>query len=135
MATGGGIKLEFGLENAKEIAAALALLEDLPSYLTPAMSQWSGTVLHKRLSGTGNYPPPRGNYQRTGRLGSSWKATPLSPGQYEFSNPTEYAGYVVGDDQAWMHQGRWWKVSERIDETIIELALLLDKALSQWPRR
>jgi hypothetical protein len=136
MATGGGVKIDFDVEGVKEIAAALALLGDLPKYLEPEMNTWADGVVHQRLSGTGNYPPAPGGstYQRTGQLGSSWRVEKPGGGQYAFTNATPYAGYVVGEDQAFMHRNRWWIASERIDEQMVDLALRLAKAVEVWNR-
>ena len=132
-----GIKLEFGFENVQEIAASLARLEDLPTYLKPIIDQWAGEVITNRLAGQGNYPPPPAGstYQRTGQLGMGW-GNPISTGrgEYMFKNDTPYGGYVVGDDQAFMHRGRWWVASQRIEESLVDLAVALDKALSEWPK-
>ncbi len=85
----------------------------------------------------GNYPPPPAGstYQRTGQLGSwSWRVEKPGGGQYAFTNATPYAGYVVGEDQAFMHRNRWWIASERIDEQMVDLALRLAKAVEVWNR-
>lgn len=130
-----GINLEFGIENAQEVAASLALLENLPEYLRNDILGWASWTLRSRLQGTMQYPPPPSGstYHRTGQLGSRWTIREAGSGMYAFENPTPYAGYVVGDEQAWMHRGRWWKASERIEEQVVELALLLDRKLRAWP--
>jgi hypothetical protein len=59
------------------------------------------------------YPPerPGSSYVRTGDLGRGWR---VEDGRYleggyvvTASNAVEYAPWVQGDDQAWMHVGRW----------------------------
>jgi len=59
------------------------------------------------------YPPqrPGSSYVRTGDLGRGWR---VEDGRYleggyvvAASNAVEYAPWVQGDDQAWMHVGRW----------------------------
>lgn len=130
------LKLEFGVENAKEIAAALALVEDLPAYLTPEMREWAGRTTSTHLWGMKNYASarPGSDYRRTGRFGSSWGYREVSRGQFSFENTHEAAGMIVGDDQAWMHRGRWWQAAERIDEQVMQLALLLTEKLGRWPK-
>lgn len=62
------------------------------------------------------YPPaPTGSrYRRTGRLGRGWeRAKGINGGMgFQLINPIEYAGLVQGDDQAWMHAGRWTPASQ-----------------------
>lgn len=129
-------KAEFGVENAKEISAALALIEDLPVYFNPLMRDWAGRTTMNYLWGMKNYAPPRSgsDYDRTGRFGSSWGFREVSAGQFSFENTHEAAELIVGEDQAWIHRGRWWKASERIDERIVDLALMLVDKLSKWPK-
>ncbi len=126
------VDIEFSIENAEEVARQLGLVADLPSYLAMAMSQWVAEAVMRKLAGTVNYPSPRGTYQRTGRLGNSWYSR-VSRGSYvEFMNATPYGGYVVGDEQAWMHRGHWWKASERVEEQMVELTRLFEAALGKW---
>lgn len=129
--TGAGV--EFIIENLESVLESLRKLENLPEYLADELDSWASEVLRDRLSGMGNYPSSRGNYDRTGALGGGWSALRTSPGVYSFQNSTDYAGYVVGDDQAWMHRGHWWKASERIDEQFAVLAKKLEDALARWP--
>lgn len=130
------LKLEFGVENAKEISAALAMVENLPEYFNPLMREWAGRTTMNNLWGMKNYAPSRAgsDYRRTGRLGSSWGYREMGPGQFSFENTHEAAGFVVGEDQAWMHRGRWWQAAERIDEQVMALALLLSEKLGKWPK-
>ena len=68
------------------------------------------------------YPsrPPTSKYVRTGTLGRSLgsggepdikriigSSTMLTG---EFGTRLKYAPYVVGENQAWMHKGRWWRL-------------------------
>lgn len=76
------------------------------------------------------YPAPRPlqKYKRTGRLANSWKVEKLKAGVYQMVNTAkgksgqEYAGFVVGKQQAWMHKGRWWiaadETQKRVSETL-----------------
>lgn len=70
-------------------------------------------------------PPENSTYTRTGTLGrtlgvsedggkignpSIFEQRKLGTSGYEgtFGTNLEYAGYVIGEQQAWMHVGRWW---------------------------
>lgn len=130
------MKLQFGVENAKEIAAALALVENLPVYFNPMMREWAGRTVSTHLWGMKNYASqrPGSDYQRTGRFGSSWGYREAGQGMFSFESSHEAAELVVGEDQAWMHRGRWWQAAERIDEQVMQLALILEEALRKWPK-
>lgn len=130
------IKLELSVENVKEVAAALAQIEDLPQFFSPQMREWADRTTSTHLWGMKNYAPPRAgsDYQRTGRFGGSWGYHEVGPSQVSFENQHEAASLIVGEDQAWMHRGRWWQAAQRIEEHVIELALLLTEALSKWPK-
>ncbi len=130
----GGLSLEFTVENARELAAALERLSDLPKFFAPAFDAWAIDTTSRRLSGMGNYPsPPAGStYQRTGEFGSSWSTAELGPSKVEFLNTTPYGDLVAGEAQAWMHRGRWWVAVKRIEEDIAVLLTFLEKALSEW---
>ena len=130
----GGLKIEFTVENDKELAAALELLSDLPAFFGPAFSAWSIDTMSRRLAGMGNYPPPPAGstYERTGEFGSSWSTAELKPSEVEFLNTAPHADLVAGEDQAWMHRGRWYVAVKRIEEDIPVLLTYLEKALSEW---
>ena len=42
----------------------------------------------------------------------------------------EYSEYVVSDKQVWMHEGRWWKVSERADAYQVEMNRRIEARLN-----
>ena len=52
-------------------------------------------------------PPPGSRYVRTHNLKRSWQYAIVSPERAEVSNTAIYAGYVQGENQAAVHQGRW----------------------------
>ena len=128
------MKIEFTVENDKELAAALERLSDLPEFFSPAFSAWTIDTTARRLAGMGNYPPPPSGstYERTGEFGSSWDTAELRPSEVEFLNLAPYADLVAGEEQAWMHRGRWWVAIKRIEEDIPVLLAYLEKALSEW---
>ena len=77
------------------------------------------------------YPPkrPGQRYKRTGRLRASWVADRLKDGVWAIRNKMKYAGFVVGQKQAWMHLGRWWIAKEEIEKTAPTLVAALTKQL------
>ena len=100
-------------------------------YLNDAMNR-SLEVLHK---GVPPYPPERmgQKYIRTERLGQSLGSgfgggATGRPDIYEvkmsgnavegsFGSRLGYADYVIGDNQAWMHSGRWWRMIELLNKS------------------
>ncbi len=129
----GGLKIEFTVENAAKLAAALERLRDLPSFFAPAFWDWTVDTPSRRLVGMGNYPPPPAGstYWRTGEFGGSWSVREQAPSKVQFLNSAPYAELVAGEDQAWMHRGRWWVAFTRIEEDIPTLLTYLEKALSE----
>lgn len=108
-----------------------------PDVTTPVMKEW-GQETRKTLKGT-RYPPkrPGQKYVRTGRLASSWRAE-VNRGAVSIFNTAKqprqarlYAGYVVGDDQAWMHKGRWWQARDIIQKQIPKLTDALTRTLEK----
>ena len=132
----GGLKIEFAVENEKELAAALERLSDLPKFFAPAFWDWTVDTTARRLVGMGNYPPPpsASTYDRTGLFGDSWNLTEQGPSKVEFLNTAPYGGFVAGEDQAWIHRGRWWVAIKRIEEDIPALLTYLEKALAEMLR-
>jgi hypothetical protein len=90
------------------------LITDMPEILEPGVER-ALSLLYGRLR---QYPPPRGNYQRTFRLQDSWSAETVLSG--------DVLGFVRSDSavaphnryvqsrasQAWMHRGRWQTVED-----------------------
>lgn len=104
------IRLE--IQHADQVAALLA---QIAARLSPAMVQAASLSRRLLVEQLAAYPPAPGGsrYARTGALGRGWqRATPVTGGTgFQLINPVSYAGLVQGDDQAWMHQGRWRTVS------------------------
>lgn len=78
-------------------------------------------------------PPPGSRYVRTGRLGRGWeRATPIAGGKgFQLVNPVEYAGFVQGDNQAFMHVGRWRPASAIAHELEEEILALFEQAAEE----
>lgn len=81
------------------------------------------------------YPPKRQGqrYIRTGQLANRWKTVKEREGQYSIVNEASnkgrfYASFVVGQKQAWMHKGRWWKAKDVVLRNIDDLRAKLRAA-------
>lgn len=67
------------------------------------------------------YPPQpaprsgRAPYRRTGNLARQWAVRRQQPGLIEITNVADYAEYVQGEQQAWMHRGVWMTVRDISD--------------------
>lgn len=75
-------------------------------------------------------PPPSGSgYRRTGQLGRAWMVKAGSPSGTRIVrtvyNPTVYAGWVEGMQQARVHQGRWPRVDDVLRSEANRVASLL----------
>jgi hypothetical protein len=103
------------------------VLEEVRDALAPVLDALQG-----RLA---TYPPqrPAQRYVRSGVLGNNW--TDARP-QYTFKgtgldarivNVTSYASFVQGDDQAWMHAGRWSTAQRVLSEFEDELTSAVER--------
>ena len=122
------INIEFkGVNRVRNTLRRLASL--MPEIVDPELSDWAKDTA-KELKRT-PYPPkrPAQKYVRTGRLANSWKVGHPKRGVVSVLNSAKYAGFVVGDKQAWMHEGRWWKASEEVQKYTRALTLKLTKAI------
>ncbi len=97
-------------------------------------------------------PPENSSYDRTGTLGrtlgSSFSGGKGSdhPAIYEvrqqnggyeahFGTNLAYAPYVIGENQAWMHKDRWWKlqvVADKSRDKIKQVFGMLTTALKKF---
>ena len=92
-------------------------------------SAWIDSVLDDWASDTAgelrskSYPssPSGSTYRRTGKLGRGWKAGQRG----RIFNGVSYSELVVGENQAKVHRGRWWK-GRKVVETE-HLPKLVDK--------
>ena len=117
------------------------LASDMEKELDPAMYAWAQDT-RARLKST-PYPPKRQNqrYIRTGRFASSWRVDKTQDSRYQINNFARgprggfYAGYVAGDgqgqNQAWMHQGRWWIARDVIEGRMDNLRTRMIQRLVQ----
>jgi hypothetical protein len=98
-----------------------------PARTDAAVGSWARKTA-KRLKGTPYPPKPAGStYRRTGRLANKWRAEKQKDGVWDIINDAKsprgvfYADYVVGEEQAWMHEGRWWQAHTEIRKYLPEL--------------
>ena len=99
--------------------------------LDPIVGEWAKTT-RNTLKGT-SYPPQRAGqtYVRTGNLANRWAAQRTGAARWAIANTAPYAQYVVSDDQAWMHKGRWWMASSEIAKYTPKLTSALTRELSR----
>lgn len=70
------------------------------------------------------YPPelPGQVYIRTGNLAAEWHSIGnITAAKWSFVNKSGYAPFVIGEDPAWMHAGRWWEALPTIEAEIPKL--------------
>lgn len=75
-------------------------------------------------------PPKRPNqtYKRTGKSQSSFSAKKIGPAVHAIQNSVDHAKYLFDEDnQAWMHQGRWFTIQEEERKLRPELTKALTK--------
>lgn len=91
------------------LPAALELVDDLTN-LPSQLREPAELANELLLSRVRLYPSPPGGseYQRTFDLQNSWESSfLLSDILWEIKSGVPYGEYVMGEAQAWMHQGRW----------------------------
>jgi hypothetical protein len=113
-------------------AAMLALHENVPPYAAePDASTYDRTATLGRTLGSSEGGGRSGtpDVYEVREMGSTWEG--------HFGTNLDYAPHVIGDDdQAWMHQGRWWimkaiadKATDKINRMFETLAEKLAKFL------
>ena len=109
------------------------LAADTPDIIDDPIREWSQDT-RKRLKAT-KYPPkrPGQTYVRTGRLANSFAVEKQSEARYTIVNRAPYSIYVIGDsrgqNQAWMHEGRWWTMRGEVERYTPELVQTLTRTL------
>lgn len=109
------------------------LAADAPEIIDEDIREWSQDV-RRSLKAT-KYPPrrPGQTYIRTGRLANSFAVDREGRGRYSLVNRAPYALYVIGDsrgqNQAWMHEGRWWTMRQEIEQYTPELVRRITASL------
>lgn len=134
----------------------IARMQAYPDVLKRKVGVAMNAVLLKLWENVPAYPPAPDNssYTRTGELGRSlgsgegggvgadhpaiYEVREMGAAGYEahFGTNLNYAGYVISDEeQAWMHQGRWWimkTVLARATDGINNVFKMLSAALAKF---
>lgn len=122
--------------NVPNVAGAL---DAYPHIAAPLYERAAEAALLDVVGVVAEYPPkpPQSEYRRTGTLGRQWHvARPeFRSSATEFTaslgNMTSYGEFVQGDDQAWMHRGRWWPVSQMVKARADRLESFFEAAARQ----
>lgn len=125
-----GIGFEVSIRGAEAAGRAIPGTTEMERLIDDALTEWGKETLDGHLYGMANYapPPPNSTYVRTGALGADWGLRRAGKMAIAFTNNMHYAGYVVGQQQAAIHAGRWWIALERIRERLDKLtAKIADK--------
>lgn len=116
------------------------LASDLSKEVDPIVREWTQEE-RARFKRT-PYPPkpPRSKYVRTGRLANSFAVRKESLARYIIENRAPYSSYVIGDNrgenQAWMHRGRWWLMRPMLEEHAPDLTRRISNYLRRmWEER
>ena len=116
------------------------LVRMMPDIVEPIGYKWAQRTRVKLQKQKYPPPPPDSKYKRTGLLANKWAVEHPKVGRWHIVNKAEnkgryYASYVVGDErgdnQAWMHTGRWWIASDIVNEEIQELTNELGKEIEK----
>lgn len=134
------IQFDIKTSGAPEAIKSIEKLVELDDKLGGILGEWAKGTLDDDLYGMGNYAPPPANskYIRTGRLGSNWGLRRNGKLSVIFGNATDYAGYVVGNNdgagQAAIHAGRWWIARKKIEARVPELEAKVDRYIDELGR-
>ena len=93
-------------------------------------------LIGNERTGLQHYPNARSGslYKRTYTLRFGWKATQWGDGtSIRVTNDVPYAPFVQGNNtQAWMHQGRWGKVSDIIESNTAAMFKAINEAVARF---
>lgn len=118
-----------GINRVRNALRRLAALDR--TILQPGLKEWSQLV-RKQLKAK-PYPSqrPGQTYVRTGNLANRWAAEPIGTSAVTITNTADHAGFVVGDNQAGVHAGRWWQASPVIEEQMPSLTKKLSQEIER----
>jgi hypothetical protein len=129
------MNIKFKVTGIEEVKAYIASLPR--GVKIAAMTAASEFFIGDESHGLMWYPRerPKQKYVRTYTLRNSWevRATNSQWDRVNITNPTPYAGYVVGDnDQAWMHAGRWRTVTKNMMDNLAGALQAAKRAVADW---
>lgn len=126
----------FEIRGSNRVANNLRTLAALnKNVIDPVGRKWAKGVRGKLKSKP--YPSQRAGqtYVRTGELANRWAVDTTRMGMWSITNTREGAGFVVGDEQASVHLGRWWQARPTIEEEIPQLTKDLSDEIERiWER-
>lgn len=124
------VDLEIRFAGLAELLRRFGNMPVVTAAMDRVMTAWTTQVIRSRFYGMGNYAPerPGSDYIRTGMLGGGWTHVQRGPLQHTITNTVMYATYVVGERQAWMHRGRWWTATQRLDRAVPDMAQSMAQA-------
>jgi hypothetical protein len=118
------------IQHLPEVQAAI---QRFGNGIQPALRTVSGQARRILIDALSVYPAerPGQKYVRTKALERGWqRAVPIDQGRgFQLVNAVAHASLVQGDDQAWMHVGRWQKASEIAHEHEEEILALYEGAV------
>lgn len=128
---------DFEVKGINRLSNALRKLAGLNrEILEPETKKWADQTA-KTLRQT-PYPArrPGQTYTRKGKLTGSWRHEQRGAGVWSIvnrasNNGQPYAQWVVGDNQSWMHRGRWWKARDIIEGRMPKLIEALKRKIEQ----
>lgn len=120
------------IQHLPEVASAIKKIGD---GIQPALRTVSGQARRLLVDALSEYPEerPGQKYVRTNALGRGWeRSTPIDQGRgFQLINAIPYVGLVQGDNQSWMHVGRWQKASEIAHDHEEEILALYESAIEE----
>jgi len=112
-----------------------AKIKRLGAGIQPALRKVSKQARRLLIGELTQYPPerPGQTYERTYKLQRGWeRATPADQGRgFQIINAIPYVPLVQGDQQAWMHVGRWTPASEIAEKHAAEIVALYKDAVME----
>jgi hypothetical protein len=112
------------------------IARESPGTFDKTVQRWAKRTANQLIKKPYPATRPGQRYKRTRRLKRGWRSRRLNSMEAEIFNQTPYASFVVGDssgqDQAWMHRGRWWVGANEIKAKEPELINMLENEIRKF---